>query len=187
MAFTEEQRRDLQAKLSYRHVKTRVSNGASISYVEGWHVIAEANRIFGHDCWDRKTIAPRCVWSELERGQTVCFYTTKVRVTVRAGGETIQREGIGTGVGRSAQRELAHEIALKAAETDATKRALSTFGNPFGLALYDKDRSQVTRSSKAKAGLADDVTKQGLDIPDDEVCRPCPHHVQWADPVCHCG
>ena len=35
--------------------------------------------------------------------------------------------------------EVAHEMALKAAETDATKRALATFGNPFGLALYDKD------------------------------------------------
>jgi hypothetical protein len=29
-----------------------------------------------------------------------------------------------------------HDIALKAAETDATKRALATFGKPFGLELY---------------------------------------------------
>ena len=34
---------------------------------------------------------------------------------------------------------------MKASETDATKRALATFGNPFGLALYDKELSQVTR------------------------------------------
>jgi Rad52/22 family double-strand break repair protein len=33
----------------------------------------------------------------------------------------------------------------KAAETDATKRALATFGNPFGLALYDKEQAGVTR------------------------------------------
>ncbi|MDM7954732.1 MAG: Rad52/Rad22 family DNA repair protein [Cyanobium sp. CZS 25K] len=32
----------------------------------------------------------------------------------------------------------AHESALKEAETDAMKRALMTFGHPFGLALYDK-------------------------------------------------
>jgi hypothetical protein len=31
---------------------------------------------------------------------------------------------------------VAHEIAAKGAETDATKRALSTFGNLFGLSLY---------------------------------------------------
>ncbi|MGB8045950.1 MAG: Rad52/Rad22 family DNA repair protein, partial [Pseudolabrys sp.] len=29
---------------------------------------------------------------------------------------------------------------LKAAETDATKRALATFGKPFGLELYRKDK-----------------------------------------------
>ena len=34
----------------------------------------------------------------------------------------------------------AHESALKEAETDAMKRALMTFGNPFGLALYDKQQ-----------------------------------------------
>src|SRR6185295_18588121 len=37
------------------------------------------------------------------------------------------------------------EMALKGAETDATKRALATFGNPFGLALYDKEHAGVTR------------------------------------------
>jgi hypothetical protein len=41
-------------------------------------------------------------------------------------------------------RGEAHERALKAAETDATKRALATFGNRFGLALYDKEQNGVT-------------------------------------------
>ena len=58
------------------------------------------------------------------------------------------REGIGTGVGRSTSAETAHDIALKAAETDATKRALATFGNPFGLALYDKDKRGVTKQQR---------------------------------------
>jgi hypothetical protein len=39
-------------------------------------------------------------------------------------------------------------LALKAAETDATKRALATFGNPFGLALYDRELAGV-RNRKA--------------------------------------
>ena len=56
------------------------------------------------------------------------------------------RDGIGTGFGRVNSIDSAHEIALKAAETDATKRALATFGNPFGLALYDKDLANVTRA-----------------------------------------
>jgi len=33
-----------KAKLEPRHVKMREANGASLHYVEGWHVIAEANR-----------------------------------------------------------------------------------------------------------------------------------------------
>ena len=39
----------------------------------------------------------------------------------------------------------AHELALKGAETDATKRALATFGNPFGLALYDREQVGVRK------------------------------------------
>jgi DNA recombination protein Rad52 len=160
MAFTEDQRKALAAKLSCRHVKTRLADGATIPYVEGWRVIAEANRIFGHDSWDRTTLSPKCLWSEMQRGQRVCFYTTKVRITVRAGPLTITRDGIGTGLGRSPAPELAHEMALKAAETDATKRALATFGNPFGLALYDKDMAQVTRSAK-KAGPPAGTARNG--------------------------
>ena len=145
MAFTDEQRQALKAKLKHRHVKTRGNNGTPISYLEGWHAIAEANRIFGYDSWDRQTLSPRCLWRETQRGETACFYSTKVRITVRAGDAIIVREGIGTGVGRSSSAETAHEIALKAAETDATKRALATFGNPFGLALYDKEQRGVTK------------------------------------------
>jgi hypothetical protein len=158
MAFTDQQRQALKAKLRIRHVKTRVSHGTPIRYVEGWHAIAEANRIFGYDSWDRQTLAPRCLWRESQRGETACFYATKVRITVRAGDSIIMREGNGTGLGRASSPELAHEIALKAAETDATKRALATFGNPFGLALYDKDQKGVTkrprRAASAEQGSA---------------------------------
>jgi hypothetical protein len=146
MTFTDTQNKALQAKLSHRHVKTREQNGANLCYVEGWHAIAEANRIFGFDSWDRQTIMPTCIWQAVQRGQTVCFYSTKVRITVWAGGTVTTREGIGTGLGRSPNPEQAHEMALKVSETDATKRALATFGNPFGLALYDRDRHQVTKS-----------------------------------------
>lgn len=148
MAFTDEQRQALNAKLRYRHVKMRSSNGAQLAYVEGWHAISEANRIFGYESWDRQTLAPRCIWQEKQRGETACIYSTKVRITVRAGEVDIVREGIGTGIGRSTSAETAHDIALKAAETDATKRALATFGNPFGLALYDKDKRGVTKQQR---------------------------------------
>jgi len=148
MTFTDKQVRALKAKLAHRHVRTRQSNGVTLAYVEGWHVIAEANRIFGFENWDRRTLEPRCLWRETERGHIVCFYATRVRIKVRAGATLIVREGIGTGVGRAAQADVAHEIALKAAETDATKRALATFGNPFGLALYDKGHHGVSKPKR---------------------------------------
>ena len=56
MALTNVQVRQLRAKLDPKHVKTRKANGTSLYYVEGWHVIAEANRIFGFDAWDRRTL-----------------------------------------------------------------------------------------------------------------------------------
>jgi hypothetical protein len=62
-----------------------------------------------------------------------------------AGGLTpLVREGSGAGHGIDVDLGQAHESALKEAETDAMKRALMTFGNPFGLALYDKAQRQVS-------------------------------------------
>jgi hypothetical protein len=68
-----------------------------------------------------------------------------VRVTVQADGSTIIREGYGTGDGRGTSPGEVHDIALKAAETDATKRALATFGKPFGLELYRGGRKDAAQ------------------------------------------
>ena len=57
----------------------------NLSYVEGWHAIAEANRIFGFDAWDRRTISTACVWSGQSGQVHAAAYTAKVRVSVRAG------------------------------------------------------------------------------------------------------
>ena len=154
MAFTDEQRQALKAKLRYRHVKMRANAGTSIPYVEGWHAIAEANRIFGYESWDRQTLVPRCLWQETQRGETACFYSTKVRITVRTGEVAIVREGIGTGVGRSASPETAHELALKAAETDTTKRALATFGNPLWPCPVRQREERGNEAFAARGGRA---------------------------------
>ena len=148
MTFTEAQVKDLDAKLNAKHVRTRQAHDAVLKYVEGWHVIAEANRIFGYDAWDRQTLSPRCVWSGMAGKQHAASYIAKVRIVVRAGSIAITREGCGSGEGKAASPGEAHELALKAAETDATKRALATFGNPFGLALYDRELAGV-RNLKA--------------------------------------
>ncbi len=166
MALSEKQSKALRARLRHQYVKTRENNGSTVAYVEGWHVIAEANRIFGFENWDRQTQTPECRWSDVQRGQTVCFYSAKVRITVRSGDTMTVREGIGTGVGRSPQPEVAHEMAVKSAETDATKRALATFGNPFGLALYDRDQTFVTKPRDA-VRAAPSVSPPSLVLADD--------------------
>jgi hypothetical protein len=103
-ALTAEQVAALAAPLSRANVKQRDQGRGKVSYIEGWVAIAEANRIFGFDGWQRETVALQFI-------------------------------------------SQAHESALKEAETDAMKRALMTFGNPFGLVLYDKQQRQVTTTS----------------------------------------
>ena len=145
MAFTDTQICLLKAKLDPQYIKTRSANGRSLNYVEGWHAIAEANRIFGFDAWDRRTISTACVWSGQSGQVYAAAYTAKVCVSVRAGEIIVVREGSGTGEGTGSTPGQAHELALKGAETDATKRALATFGNSFGLALYDREQAGVRK------------------------------------------
>ena len=156
LGFSPEQLAALAAPLDRAKVRQREQGRSRVSYLEGWQVIAEANRIFGFDGWQRQTIAVRCV-AQAERtigrdqkpGWGVT-YTARVRITVTAGGLTpLVREGTGAGHGIDADLGQAHESAIKEAETDAMKRALVTFGNPFGLALYDKSQRQVTGATAA--------------------------------------
>jgi hypothetical protein len=146
MALSGIQVRQLRAKLDARHIRTRKANGTNLHYVEGWHVISEANRIFGYDAWDRRTVATKCISASGNGERHFAAYTAKVRITVRAGDIIIVREGSGTGEGSGLTPGQAHEIALKSAETDATKRALATFGNPFGLALYDREQNHIRKA-----------------------------------------
>ena len=88
----------------------------------------------------------RCVLARENRGLFLAVYVAKVRITVQADGATIVREGHGSGEGRGTSPGEVHDITLKAAETDATKRALATFGKPFGLALYRKDKNNASQS-----------------------------------------
>jgi DNA recombination protein Rad52 len=141
MGFSAKQVKALRRNLDHRYVRTREANGRELSYIEGWYAISEANRIFGFDGWSRETVESRCVLARENRGAFLAVYTARVRISVQAGGTTIIREGHGSGEGRGASPGEVHDIALKAAETDATKRALATFGNPFGLALYGAGKS----------------------------------------------
>jgi DNA recombination protein Rad52 len=145
MGFSAKQVQALRRSLNRRYVRTREANGRELSYIEGWYAISEANRIFGFDGWNRETVDSRCVLARENRGSFLAVYTARVRISVHAGGATIIREGHGSGEGRSASPGEVHDTAVKAAETDATKRALATFGKPFGLALYGSAKTPSTQ------------------------------------------
>ena len=140
IGFSQHQLKKLATPLDRAKVHTRELNGKTLSYLEGWFVIAEANRIFGYDGWDREMVHFERVFERKVFDGTSCGYVARVRVSVRANGSIVTREGTGFGQANATLLGDAHERALKAAETDATKRALSTFGSRFGLSLYDKDQ-----------------------------------------------
>jgi Rad52/22 family double-strand break repair protein len=180
MGFSTKQVQALRRRLNSRHVRTREANGRELSYIEGWYAISEANRIFGFDSWDRETVDSRCVLARENRGTFLAVYIARVRITVHAEGRTIIREGHGSGEGRGDSPGEVHDIALKAAETDATKRALATFGKPFGLELYrkDKDKKAIFGQSPTLQPAITGASPQprvGLH-PDDTTPIPRPSH-----------
>jgi hypothetical protein len=155
-AFSAAQIAALSAPLDRALVSSREQGRSKVNYLQSWVVISEANRIFGFDGWQRQTLFSRCIAQaerligargtgrEQKSGWGVT-YIARVRITVSAGCHGLLiREGTGAGHGIDTDLGLAHESAIKEAETDAMKRALMTFGNPFGLALYDKSQRQVS-------------------------------------------
>ena len=105
MTFTPEQIGLLQAKLDRSHVTSREQSGKTLSYIEGWWAIAEANRIFGFDAWHRETIVLQETSRDLlkikgyggkpDYDQWRVSFLARVRITVG----DIVREGTGYGSG----------------------------------------------------------------------------------------
>lgn len=148
---------ELDKPLDARHIAQRQAfgnNGPKLSYIESHHAIREANRIFGFDGWTRETRDIQLVQSEQKPRQNGgdlwwIGYVAKSVITARIDGMAVTREGTGFGQGQDADLGKAHESAIKEAESDAMKRALMTFGDPFGLALYDKKQEHVETPPQA--------------------------------------
>jgi hypothetical protein len=192
MSFSAKQVQALRRSPDHRHIRSREANGRQLSYLEGWYTISEANRIFGFDGWSRETVETRCVLARENRGTFLAIYIARVRITVQADGAIVIREGHGTGEGRGTSPGEVHDIALKAAETDATKRALSTLGKPFGLELYRSDRTALSRNQPAPAPV--DSDRQSGIPPDDTTPIPRPsryygrrHHVPVGEEITSSG
>ncbi|MEM6260734.1 MAG: Rad52/Rad22 family DNA repair protein [Planctomycetota bacterium] len=139
---------ELSKPLDAGRVLVRSQAGQKLFYIEGWWAIREANRIFGFGNWERETLVMEHVSSEQnDRGTNLIGYRALVKVTVYPddrNAHSVIRTGSGFGIGASQSLGDAHESGIKGAETDAMKRALVTFGNPFGLSLYGKKKPDVS-------------------------------------------
>lgn len=146
----------LKEPLNTSHIKQRKEGYGQVGYITGSHAIHEANRAFNFDGWSCETIDMQLVQNEQKEKNkknpnepTVMLnyvgYTAKVKITV----DGVCRDGFGFGQGIDKDLGKAHESATKEAETDAMKRALRTFGDIFGLALYEKDNANITSEDES--------------------------------------
>lgn len=140
--MTPEQIKMLEAPLDPKHVVMAKAGGFGPKgdYLEGWHVINELNRVFGFDGWSYRIeltqdALERADGKDQWQAAYTCICTLLVDGTMR------QDVGFGSGFAKGVGDAI--EGATKEAVTDALKRCARTFGNIFGLALYDKSRANV--------------------------------------------
>ena len=125
-------------------------DGRLIQYIEGWVVINQANRIFGHDGWGAEVVGDvayrpvSLVDLVTDATAAVGMYSATVRVTVRG---CPPKADVGCGFVAEETPE-AHEAAYKGAVTDALKRALRHFGDQFGNGLYDRRNAVDAAASR---------------------------------------
>jgi len=146
MTFSDKQVQLLNEPIKKANVSTRWGDKKQtfqLSYVEGWHVIKEANRIFGFGGWSSETVDLKFISED----SSSITYIARVKITVG----NVVKEGVGAGHGRMGGVGDKHESAIKEAETDARKRAFMQFGDQFGLSLYDKDKAWAKESSTPTA------------------------------------
>ena len=152
---------ELQKPLDTKHVQPP-PQGKFGEYVHAWHVINEANRIFGFNGWSY-SLDTLVKTNQSDDGKHHVGYAATVTLTV---GE-VQRTDVGHGQGHHKAEGEAHDSAIKEAVTDALKRALRTFGNPFGLALYDKTKANVADGDVIKRDEAITADREAIGAADD--------------------
>jgi len=138
----------LKAPLNDKFISYREIGKTKVGYVESHHVIREANSLFGFGEWsytvkDLKLVSTEQKENQYKKILNYAGYTAIVTLVVMDNGKEVKREDVGFGQGIDADAGKAHEGATKEAVTDALKRALRTFGDSFGLALYAKDGQYI--------------------------------------------
>ena len=133
--------------------------GSSLSYVNQHYVRRRLCEVFGALGFDTQTVRMERVHGPEFSKRTIkkrdggtwdkevwtTVYEATVRVTARdpETGEVSVKEGTAAGVGEDSQIGWSTHLAVTEAETDALKRAAMQLGDSFGLALYDKQQTNV--------------------------------------------
>lgn len=123
----------------------RVLARDGMSYVEGYDVKAELNRIFGFGRWsveilDQSNICESATKTRNNKDAWYVVYKTSLRLTINAPDGTPVARYEESHVGESTHpvRGEAHGNALTNSWTYALKRCASNLGDQFGLSLYGK-------------------------------------------------
>jgi len=174
----------LNKPLPKKAIKQREGGrGKMLDYLEGWWVKQNANRIFGINNWSYEPLWESMKHIELpeyknRKGELkkTGLYTVFVKLIVTVGEKEIVKSDIGS---TQYYGEESKEMAIKGCVTDALKRCFASFGEQFGLLLYDKGHSnqkqqKVIHSSQIKSGSSQEelMTKYGMNTA--QVTPKCP-------------
>lgn len=135
--MTTEFLRALDEPIDRKQVKVLSVRGQKLDYLPGFYVRAQLNKHFKH-LWSWQCSVELVAERDTQKaGNVQVVYRASGTLSCTfPGGEIVHRQGIGAAQGQGSWAD-AHELAIKAAETDALKRAASTLGPQFGLSLYD--------------------------------------------------
>lgn len=141
---------ELDSKIPREEVSSRdAGQGRSLDYVSSYYVISQLNRILGPSNWaytsDINKLHEGTIEDRYGKPVHTVHYAAKVRLVVKfPNGETTEFGDYGYGDGSDKNNPgKAHELAIKEAVTDGLKRCAKNLGNRLGLALYEKEQTNV--------------------------------------------
>ena len=140
----------------------------SFAYVEGRTAIDQANRIFGFGGWGHEVVGEVAL-REIDNVDPKTGEVTRIRAYAATVRVNVPGAPSRTDVGFHTVAEEngeGHETAWKGAVTDAMKRALRTFGDQFGNALYGEQPAagQPAKRAGAADSLAPSLRKKLVEL-----------------------
>lgn len=124
----------LKSDIDQARVKSRtIGGGQTASYVETHDVINQLNAVFGFGGWDFEVVS----LNTLPMSDSKMAVYAKCRLTVQDDSGQVIREEVGVDV-MDTTKEAFVQMALKGVVSDGLKRCSKSFGNQFGLSLYEK-------------------------------------------------